>query len=186
VRADARKRAESRLDFLKGRIAEALVEMMFRRAGYAVSRTGRESQVQRLFKSGRDEFLPDFMIRRAVERPGSERPLHQLIPIEVKYRRDIERFLHVEAADFRVHSRKWPGLYLVLVTENPDQGRSCFQVLDGDGEATGTADLHGVRALDIFDTTVLEYEELGRKLFRLLSEHRSAIGHVGPAPLSSF
>lgn len=113
---------------LKGRIAEALVEGMFMRAGYDVSRTGRESQLPRLFKTGRDEYLPDFMIRKAVERPGSDRPLHQLIPIEVKYRYDIRRFLTVEAAEFFDFAKRWSGLYLVLVTDNPEPGRSCFRL----------------------------------------------------------
>ena len=90
----------SQVGHLKGRIAEALVEGMFMRAGYDVSRTGRESQLPRLFKTGKDEYLPDFMVRKAVERPGSDRPLHQLIPIEVKYRYDISRFLNSEAAGF--------------------------------------------------------------------------------------
>ena len=178
MRPHHRRRAESRLDFLKGRIAEALVETMFRRAGYAVSRSGRESQVERLFKNGRDEFLPDFMIRRAVERPGSDRPLHQLIPIEVKYRYDISRFLKVEAREFFNHARSWPGLYLVLVTENPEGGRSCFQVVDGNSDTPRTSDLYAVPSLDIFRSTVLEYEDLGQKLFRLIAERRSAIGNV--------
>ena len=37
---------------LKGRVAEAFVETIFRRAGYTVSRIGRESQGQRLREGG--------------------------------------------------------------------------------------------------------------------------------------
>jgi hypothetical protein len=162
------------LDFLKGRVAEALVETMFRRAGYAVSRSGRETQLHRLYKTGPDEYLPDFMIRRAVPRPGSDRPLHTLVPIEVKYRYDIARFLEVEAAGFFRLARRWPGLYLVLVTDNPDAGRSCFQVLDDTLDPPSTSDLHTVAALDVYRSTVQEYDSLGQKLFRLIAEHRSA------------
>ena len=147
------------------------------RAGYDVSRTGRESQLPRLFKTGRDEYLPDFMVRKAVERPGSDRPLHQLIPIEVKYRHDIARFVSVEAAEFFDHAKRWSGLYLVLVTDNPEPGRSCFQVLDhpAQGDAT-TRDLEQITVLNIYRSTVLEYEHLGKKLFPLLAGQRATDG----------
>lgn len=145
------------------------------RAGYAVSRVGRESQVPGLFKNGKDEFLPDFMVRRAVERPGSDRPLHQLIPIEVKYRHDLKRFFRREAADFFESAKRWPELCLVLVTERPDEGRSCFQVLQGADEASLTStDLERVLVLDIYRSTVVEYGHLAKKLFDLLAESRAA------------
>lgn len=48
------------VDDLKGRIAEALVESIFRRASYRVARVGRESSVQGLVKVGASEFSPDF------------------------------------------------------------------------------------------------------------------------------
>ena len=154
------------------------MEAMFRRAGYAVSRSGRETHLHRLFKNGRDEYLPDFMIRRAVPRPGSDRPLHTLIPIEVKYRNDVSRFLTAEATKFFQHARQWPGLYLVLVTDNPDSGRSCFQVLDDRPEPPSTSDLHMVAALDIYPSTVTEYDDLGQKLFRLIAEQRAALDAI--------
>lgn len=59
-----RARSGDQSNHLKGRIAEAFVEAIFQRAGYSVSRVGRESQVQRLVKIGTDEFLPDFLIRK--------------------------------------------------------------------------------------------------------------------------
>jgi hypothetical protein len=172
-----RSRSNNDVDHLKGRIAEALVEGMLMRAGYDVSRTGRESQLPRLFKTGKDEYLPDFMVRKAVERPGSDRPLHQLIPIEVKYRYDIARFLKYKAAEFFNHARRWTGLYLVLVTDNPEPGRSCFQVLDHSeqGGAT-TRDLEQITVLNIYRSTVLEYEHLGKKLFPLLAGQRATAG----------
>ena len=114
-----------------------------------------------------------------MERPGSDRPLHQLIPIEVKYRYDVSRFLKVEVAEFFQQAGGWPGLCLILVTENPDAGRSCFQVVvDGNTERPNTADLHTVTSLDIYGSTVLEYEGLGRNLFKLIEKQRSALGKI--------
>jgi hypothetical protein len=161
------------VDHLKGRIAETLVEGMFMRAGYAVSRTGRESQVPRLFKEGKNEFLPDFLLGKAVEQPGSDRPLHQLIPIEVKYRYDIATFLRLDAAEFFETARRWTGLYLVLVTDNPEPGRSCFQVLGHSDQGATTHDLEKDKVLEIYRSTVLEYEQLGRNLFPLLAGQRA-------------
>ena len=74
------------MNALKGRIAEALVEGLSRRAQYKVALVGRESRVQRLMKAGPDEFLPDLLVWKPV---GS---LHRLVAIEVKYRAHIERF----------------------------------------------------------------------------------------------
>lgn len=138
------------------------------RAGYAVSRTGRESQLPRLFKHGTDDYLPDFMIRKAVERSGSERPLHRLIPIEVKYRRDVSAFLRRHGQDFFDKAMPWPELYLIFVTDNPQDGRSCFQAVDVAHEGARTPeDLDKVGALGIYPSTVREYEHLVRKLFAL-------------------
>jgi len=178
VKADKRTAARNGVDLLKGRIAEALVEAMFRRAGYAVSRTGRESQVERLFKRGSDEFLPDFTIRKPVVRPDSDRPLHQFVQIEVKYRADIGRCVKADAARFFEHAKDWPDLYLIYVTDKREPDRSCFQVLTGDANAPSTCDLHAVRALNIYRSTVLEFEELVTKLFALMAEHRSMIGAI--------
>ena len=145
------------------------------RAGYAVSRIGRESQIPRLLKHGKDEFLPDFMIRRAVERPGSDRPLHAMIPIEVKYRYDVAGFWRREAAAFFEAARQWPDLWLVLVTDRPAEGRGCFQVVRGaDDTATETIDLENVARLDVYPATVAEYAYLTQKLFALLHESRAA------------
>lgn len=176
MKADKQTAARNRVDRLKGRIAEALVETMFREAGYAVSRSGRESQVQRLFKPGADQFLPDFTIRRAIKLPDSDRPLHQFVHVEVKYRADISRFLKLEAAPFFEHAKEWPDLYVILVTDKPERERSCFQVLTGNADAPSTCDLHAVRQLNIYPSRVLEFEELGTKLFGLMAEHRATIG----------
>jgi hypothetical protein len=158
------------IDDLKGRIAEALVEGIFQRAGYAVSRTGRESQVQRSLKKGRTEFLPDFLVRKAVAREDSERPLHRLVSIEVKFRRHLSAYIEGEGRKDVAQAASWPDLYLVLVTDRPAPGRSCFQVLDPRRGEDATADLHTVVDLDIYERTVREYEGLVHRIFRLLDE----------------
>jgi hypothetical protein len=178
VKPDRRTAARTRVDLLKGRIAEALVEAMFRRAGYAVSRSGRESQVQRLFKLGADQFLPDFTIRKPVKLPDSDRPLHQFVHIEVKYRADIPRFLKLHAAALFEHAKDWPDLYVILVTDKPECERSWFQVLTGNADAPNTCDVHEVRDLNIYASTVIEFQELGTKLFTLMAEHRATIGTI--------
>jgi hypothetical protein len=155
---------------LKGRIAEALVEGIFQRAGYAVSRTGRESQVQGLLRNGRVEFLPDFLIRRSVTSSGSDRPLHCLVSIEVKFRRDLKTYLEREGRKDLGRAASWPDLYLILVTDRPEPERSCFQVLDPRRSDGATADLHAVHDLDIYESTVREYEGLVHKIFPLLDD----------------
>ena len=164
---------------LKGRIAEAFVETIFRRAGYTVSRIGRESQVQRLVKLGADEFLPDFLLRKLVPGTDAGRPLHRLIPIEVKYRANVEAFLAEYGDELLPRiGDQWPELCLVLVTDHPAPRRSCFQVIDLSvvpAEAPlASADLHQIRDLDVYETTVREYEGLVRGIFPLLRLGASA------------
>lgn len=156
---------------LKGRVAEALVETIFRRAGYHVSRVGRESQLQRLVKIGGDEFLPVFLIRKTVQpEGGGQRPLQRLIPIEVRYRHDVEGFMQVYGWQlFEKVSPAWPDLCFIFVTDNPAPGRSAFQILDlWGGPTSTTSDLHTVSEFDIFETTVREYESLVQQIFPLL------------------
>jgi len=168
---------------LKGRVAEAFVETIFRRAGYTVSRIGRESQVQRLVKVGTDEFLPDFLLRKPVAETSTGRPLHRLIPVEVKYRANIEEFLRRYGDELLSKiGEQWPELCIVLVTDNPAPGRSCFQVIDlsmiPPDAPLASLDLHEIRDLDVFGTTVREYEGLVRRIFPLLRLG----GAVGDAP----
>lgn len=172
------RRRRREINDLKGRIAEALVEGIFRRAGYFVSRCGRESQVERLLKVGGDEFLPDFLIRKAVNRPGSERPLHRLVPIEVKYRQNVPTFLRLHGAEFLGEAAsQWPDLYVVLVTDQPDEGRSCLQVLDVRKSEAVTLDLHAVSDLDIYESTVREYEALVQGIFPLVDGSIQDVGN---------
>lgn len=157
---------------LKGRIAEAFVEALFRRAGYVVSRIGRESQVQRLVKIGGDEFLPDFLVRKEVRRDAAGRPLHRLLPLEVKYRRDVPAYLERYGRElFAKLAAQWPDVAVVFVTDHPEAGRSCFQIIDvAMGRHEGLQDLHAVKDLDIFETTVREYETLVRQMFLLVEQ----------------
>lgn len=157
---------------LKGRIAEAFVEAIFRRAGYAVSRVGRESQVQRLVKIGGDEFLPDFLVRKEVRRDETGRPLHRLLPLEVKFRRDVQGYLETWGRELITKmSVQWPDVVVVFVTDHPEAGRSCFQVIDVSmGKRSGLQDLHAVKDLDIYEGTVREYEMLVRQMFLLVEQ----------------
>ena len=62
------------LDYIKGRIAEALVESIFRRAEYKMTRFGRESDLRGMLKSGKDEtFSPDFLAMKEIEAEGNAR-----------------------------------------------------------------------------------------------------------------
>ena len=166
------------INALKGRIAEALVESIFRQAGYTVSRLGRESQVQRLVKLGGDEFAPDFLVWKSVASSGAAHDLHQLLTVEVKYRANLVEFLRRDAAElFEDAKRAWPNLYFVLVTDEPDDGRSCFQAvaLRDFEPAAGvpmTTDLHQLAVLDIYRRTVEEHEDLARTLFAALGSRR--------------
>jgi hypothetical protein len=125
---------------------------------------------------GADEFLPDFLVRKRVARGTSDRPLHKLVPIEVKYRHDVSAFLRNSGKDLFVQvARSWPDLCFVFVTDNPAPGRSCFQVIDlWRHDAEGPRDLHTIDDLEIFETTVLEYESLVRQIFPLLGGDRAA------------
>ncbi len=152
------------VNVLKGRIAEALVESIFRQAGYTVSRLGRESQVQRLMKIGADEFAPDFLVWKPVTSSPSTHDLHHLLTVEVKYRASLGEFLRRDAAVlFSETSRQWPGLYFILVTDAPEDGRSCFQAVCvrdyvSTADVPTTVDLHQLPALDIYRSTVEEHE----------------------------
>jgi hypothetical protein len=175
-----RRRFEREVNGLKGRIAEAFVESIFRRAGYTVSRVGRESQVHRLVKIGSDEFLPDFLVRKQVRRDDAGRPLHRLLPVEVKYRRDVDRFLQRYGTEFFGKlSDQWPELCVVFVTDAPVEGRSCFQIVEfAPLRAAGLRDLHAVPGLDIFETTVREYESLVRQVFPLVERAGGVVGEL--------
>ena len=165
-----------KVDNLKGRVAEALVESILRQAGYTVSRLGRESQVQRLMKVGADDFAPDFLVWKRAKRAtcASESDLHQLLTVEVKYRANLAGFLRrQEAAELLAKAKvQWPGLYLVIVTDDPADGRSCFQAVCVRDHVPGngciTVDLSQLPAFDISCATVQAHEGIARALFATL------------------
>ena len=137
---------------------------------YKVCRVGRESLVEQLLKNGKSLFRPDFLVWKPVEGADAGAPLHRLFCVEVKYRADIDEFLRRSGGPLGQATAEWPDLYVVLVTDDPAPGRSCFQILDprAAGGAAGTIDLHLVERLDIWKKTVEEYEGLVRHVFSLL------------------
>lgn len=159
------------ISLLKGRMAEALVEAVFKRAKYTVARVGRETQMPALGLGGRTEFVPDFMVWRALD--------YRLVALDVKYRADLDDYLRRDAPSRSAEvAQRWPELYEVLVTDRPAAGRSCFQAIHASalsaGPAPVTLDLHLVPGLDVFRRTVEEYEGLVREIFPILGSRPGA------------
>ncbi len=172
---------------LKGRIGEALVEGILREARFKVSRLGRESQVQQLLKTGSSEFLPDFLIWKPVDQSRDGMPLHRLLSIEVKYRSNVEEFLRRFGEELISRmGEQWHELYVVLVTDHPAAGRSCFQVLDlrehAPGAPLGTIDLHEAQVFGINKSIIEEHERLVGELFSPLTmgELRKPLTRLSP------
>jgi hypothetical protein len=168
-----RARRGGELDTLKGRIAEAFVESIFRRAGCRVSRAGREGVPFPSRTPGGDDLLPNFYVRRRARETPAGRAPQRLIPVEVRYEVRVEDFL--ERHDERWASAlcaRWPELRIVFVTDHPAAGRSCFQVLDvaaaRPDASLATVDLHCVHDFDVYPTTAQEYEALVREIYPLL------------------
>lgn len=154
----------------KSRIAEALVESIFRRADYAITKFTQEAIPLRV---GREDFSPDFRVTRE-QKQG--KPWEFLI--EVKYRPAIEQYLSVEnqrgdKSVFLMARQKWPDLYFVFVSERPEPGRSCFQVVSLQSHEAGalfaTVDLADWKELGVFRHNVEDHEELLRHIFALLT-----------------
>src|SRR5207237_3666552 len=113
---------------VNGRSGEAFGARILRRAGYKVTRIGRERQVQQMLRTGISEFLPDFLIWKQVDRTGGAASLNRVLSVEVKYRYDIPDFLQRYGGEFLLDvAEQWPDLYVILVTDNPEPKRSCFQ-----------------------------------------------------------
>lgn len=168
------------VNLLKGRMAEALVEGIFKRAQYTVARVGHETQVPSLIRSGRRDFVPDFVVWRVLDEPSLGHHSYRLLAVEVKYRADLQRYLN---GDSRSHSpeiaRQWPELYEVIVTDRPEPGRSCFQAIHVStlphGMPPVTLDLHLVPGLDVYRRTVEEYEGLVRQIFPILGSRSGSL-----------
>ena len=60
------------VNHLKGRIGEAFVEALLRRANYSVSRVGREAHLPSLLKAGPTAYMPDFLAWREERIPGPQ------------------------------------------------------------------------------------------------------------------
>ncbi|OLC60808.1 MAG: hypothetical protein AUH76_11230 [Candidatus Rokubacteria bacterium 13_1_40CM_4_67_11] len=155
----------------KSRIAEALVESIFRRARYQVEPypAGRTP-----LRFGREDFSPDF----SATVPGQYGESSQEMLVEVKYRPSVEQFISVEnqrgeKSVFLLARRQWPSLYFILVTDRPEAGRSCFQALPFSrltpGEPFRTVNLDALRELRIFKNNIEDHEELVRRIFGLLA-----------------
>ena len=157
---------------IKGRIAVALVESIFRRAGFTLAPAVAVESSPRL---GREDLIPDF---QATLTGASDTAARTPCVVEVRYRPQVGQYLLIEGQRgphslFTVAKRQWPGLVFVFVTDHPEAGRSCFQVVDLASGATGGAvtalDLHDHDGLRIFRQNVEEHEALLRRMFALLT-----------------
>jgi hypothetical protein len=160
-----------RMDLLevKSRIAEALVESIFRRARYTVEAYRGDVPPLRL---GREDFSPDFSVR--LKSPNG-REQHSLV--EVKYRSSVDQFISVEnqrgeRSVFITARRQWPELCFVFVTDRPLEGRSCFQALSfldhPADKPFDTVDLGSLDRFRIFPHNIADHEELLRRIYGLL------------------
>jgi hypothetical protein len=157
---------------IKGRIAVALVESIFRRAGFALAPAVAAETSQRL---GREDLIPDF---QATPPDATDAAARTPCVVEVRYRPQVGQYLLIEGQRgphslFAVAKRHWPTLVFVFVTDHPEAGRSCFQVVDLTSWVTGGAvaalDLHDHDGLRIFRQNVEEHEALLRRMFVLLT-----------------
>jgi hypothetical protein len=158
---------------IKGRIAQALVESIFRRAGFTLTPVGPRESPPRL---GREELIPDFFALRAP--PEGKDPDHPARLVEVRYRPQVAQYLAIEdqrgpQSIFAHAKRQWPGLMFVFVTDHPEPRRSPFQVIDleswNPGDAVSPIDLFAHTGLDIYRQNVEEHEALARRIFTLLT-----------------
>jgi hypothetical protein len=156
----------------KSRIAEALVESIFRRARYSIGPYRRDG-VALAIRVGRDDLSPDFRVRVASD-DGT-----RAFPVHVRYHPQVDQFLAMESqrgerAVLRMAQRHWPDLRFILVGERPEGGRSCFQAghlpaYDAGGGAYRSQDLAAVAEVGIFAHNVADHEELLRRIFAHLS-----------------
>jgi hypothetical protein len=155
---------------VKSRIAEALVQAIFRRARYEIAPFRGTTSPLRF---GREDFSPDF---RATQ--TNPEAVDRNFLIEVKYRPSVEQFISVEnqrgeRSIFLLARRQWPALYFIMVTDRPEPGRSCFQAVAFESLRTGepfrTVDLIEVKEFGLFPHNVEDHEELVRRIFELLT-----------------
>lgn len=153
----------------KERIAIALVESIFCRAGYSVRRLVGDQPSSRW--AAFEDLTPSFYLSGAdIHGPKGE------FPIGVVYRPFLEPYLALENqrrkySTFTMARRQWPGLQPVLATDHPSAGRSCFQALVAmaGGSDLRTVDLVDLPGLALGPADVIEHEELIRRMFTLLA-----------------
>ena len=156
---------------VKSRVAEALVESIFRRARYAVEPYHHANALP--LRVGREDFSPDFEIHVPGPNGHPQRAL-----VEVKYRSSIDQYMSVEnqrgeRSVFAAAHRQWPDLCFVFVTDRPQTGRSCFQALSFPERAAGapyeTVNLSDIARFALFPHNIDDHETLLRRIFSLLS-----------------
>jgi hypothetical protein len=158
---------------LKNQVAVALVESIFRRAGYSLTGFTAGEVPPHL---GRED-LPDFIAVPPVtrEQVGSR-------PVKVRYRRQVDQYLALEsrrgARSFCALAKQcWPGLVIVFVSDESEARFSCFRALDlatwDSREAPALVDLAAHPSLNIYQLNVEEHEALARRLIGLLSMRRA-------------
>jgi hypothetical protein len=149
--------------------ARGLVDRLLCRAGYRTAWLAGRREDRGGIRIGREEFGPDFLAWKHVPVPGSGEPLQRLLTVEVHYRADVDEFLdRVGKALFPHVAQRWPELCVVLVTDRPTSGRSCFQAVDmrrhEPGASLTAVDLATLRDLDVGAALVAEYELAARAL----------------------
>jgi hypothetical protein len=162
------------VNHIKGRIGEAFVEALLRRANYSVSRVGRETHLPSLLKLARTtSYTPDFLAWREEHVSGAdgERSLYNILAVEVKYRSQPDRFLRDEASKvFDAAQDDWPNFCVILLSDRFPDERSCFQVL----RRRATAQIESVdiaaAGLDVFSTTAASFSGLLKQVFHALSD----------------
>ena len=157
---------------LKDQVAVALVESVFRRAGYALSAFHEKRVPPHV---GRED-VPNFTAA-----PHGVADMAGARPVKVRYRRQIREYLSIEArrgghSFFAYAKRYWPGLVVVFLTDNPDVGHSSFQVLDLEAwsldEMPTCVDLFAHPTLNIYRLNVEEHEVLAQRILALFSVRR--------------
>jgi hypothetical protein len=157
---------------IKGRISVALVESIFRRAGFALAPVVHPDTAPR---NSREDLVPDFQATLTTGAGTVDEPARV---VEVRYRPQVGQYLLIESQRgphslFAVARRQWPELVFVFVTDHPEPGRSCFQVVDlgtwSAGSTVAAGDLHAHATLRIFRQNVEEHEALLRRMFALLT-----------------
>ena len=150
----------------KERIAIALVESIFQRAGYGVRRLMGDRPSAR--RPATEEFTPSFYLSGA-ETYGE-------FPIAVAYRPFMEAYLTLEnqrrqSSVYSLARRQWPGLQLVVVTDHPPAGRSCFQaiVTIEHGSELRPLNLVDLPGLALVPSDITEHEEILVRTFALLA-----------------